>query len=139
MHLPTQLVHGDFKDNNLVFRGAELVTVLDFDFMGVRPRVDDLALPLHTMLQNGEPLCKVRALVDAYDSGCKVPLSVQERQALPYAMARMSLCYLQYMMLPGDDAYGLHCRREFNASRGPACAWWLGMLQDEAFRERGFV
>jgi Ser/Thr protein kinase RdoA (MazF antagonist) len=139
MNLPVQLVHGDFKDNNVIFRDEELVAVLDFDFMGVRPRIDDLALPLHTMLQRGEKMGKVRKLVEAYNSGCSVPLSAQERRALPYAMARMSLAYLQYLMIPGDEAYMSRCRQEFNESRGPACEWWLRKLEDDDFREGGFV
>ena len=139
MNLPVQLVHGDFKDNNLVFHKEELRAVLDFDFMGVRPRIDDLALPLHTMLQHGIELSKVRKLLDCYDSGCEIRLSNEERQALPYAMARMALSYLQYLMIPGDEAYRARCRREFRTSRGPACEWWLRMLRNDNFRERGFV
>ncbi|HRW08475.1 MAG TPA: phosphotransferase [Caldilineaceae bacterium] len=139
VELPVQLVHGDFKDNNLVFRENKLAAVLDFDFMGVRPRIDDLALPLHTLLQRGMPLRDVQRLVDLYDAGCAVPLSQQERRALPHAMARMALCYLQYMLIPGDEAYQLHCRREFNENRGPACVWWLEQLRNRRFREDGFM
>ncbi|MCB0065121.1 MAG: phosphotransferase, partial [Caldilineaceae bacterium] len=139
LDLPVQPVHGDFKDNNLVFQDNTLVAVLDFDFMGVRPRIDDLALPLHSLLQRGMPLRDVQRLVDTYDAGCAVPLSRQERRALPHAMARMALCYLQYMLIPGDEAYQLHCRREFNESRGPACVWWLAQLENPHFRENGFT
>jgi Ser/Thr protein kinase RdoA (MazF antagonist) len=39
-----QLVHGDFWDNNVYFRSEKLVAVTDLDFMGKRPRIDDLAL-----------------------------------------------------------------------------------------------
>ena len=39
-----QLVHGDCWDNNVGFRGARPVLVADFDFMGERARIDDLAL-----------------------------------------------------------------------------------------------
>ena len=45
--LPTQLVHGDFWDNNVLFQGGRIVLVTDFDFMGERARVDDLALTLY--------------------------------------------------------------------------------------------
>src|SRR5262245_41335093 len=41
--LPSQLVHGDFWDNNVLFREGRIVLVTDFDFMGERARVDDLA------------------------------------------------------------------------------------------------
>jgi Ser/Thr protein kinase RdoA (MazF antagonist) len=41
--LPRQLVHGDFWDNNVLFRHGRPVLVCDFDFMGERARIDDLA------------------------------------------------------------------------------------------------
>jgi Ser/Thr protein kinase RdoA (MazF antagonist) len=44
--LPHQLVHGDFWDNNVGFLGGRPVLVADFDFMGERARIDDLALTL---------------------------------------------------------------------------------------------
>lgn len=138
LHLPVQLVHGDFKDNNLVFREDKLVAVLDFDFMGIRPRIDDLALPLHTLLAHGIALSKVRELLEQYEVGNGTSLSDQERRALPYAMARMALSYLQYLMIPGDQEYMAKCRREFGESRGPACQLWLNMLKHAAFRENAF-
>ena len=45
--LPRQLVHGDFWDNNVFFRDNRVVLVTDFDFMGERARIDDLALTLY--------------------------------------------------------------------------------------------
>jgi Ser/Thr protein kinase RdoA (MazF antagonist) len=44
---PGQLVHGDFWDGNVYVRAEKLVAVADLDFMGNRPRVDDLALTLY--------------------------------------------------------------------------------------------
>jgi Ser/Thr protein kinase RdoA (MazF antagonist) len=139
MELPCQLVHGDFKDSNVLFCDAELVAVLDFDFAGVRPRVDDLALPLGYLLRTGAGLTQVRQLIDAYDSGCATPLSDQERRALPFAMARTALSFLQYLVLPGDAAYVRRLRREFNEKRGPTCEWWLRAMRETAMRERGFL
>ena len=45
---PERLVHGDFWDDNVLFVGAEVVLVTNFDFLGRRPRLDDLALTLGT-------------------------------------------------------------------------------------------
>lgn len=132
MDLPCQLVHGDFWDNNVLFQNIDLVAVLDFDFMGVRPRIDDLALPLYYALQGGARPNDALELVDAYDSGCATPLSDRERRALPFAMARMSLSFLQYLVLPGDNQYMSRLRREFNERNGPACEWWLNALGDRA-------
>jgi len=136
--LPCQPVHGDFKDTNVLFRNTDLVAVLDFDFLGVRPRIDDLALPLHYLLQTGSRLIQVRGLVDAYDAGCATPLSALERRALPFAMARMSLAYLQYLLLPGEEEYMLRIRREFNEQRGPACEWWLRAMREATLWEVAF-
>lgn len=96
--LPRQLVHGDFWDNNVFFRDDRVVLVTDFDFMGERARIDDLALTLYfTCLKYPEDqlsddgLRRLRGLVDAYDSGLDDPLTSAEREALPLAIARQPL------------------------------------------------
>jgi Ser/Thr protein kinase RdoA (MazF antagonist) len=137
--LRTQLVHGDYKDTNVLFQGSRLAGILDFDFMGMRPRIDDLALPLHSIVERGIRIEDVRTLVDAYDAGCAVPLSSLERSALPFAMARMPLAYLQYLLLPGSAEYMLRLRREFNEKRGPACEWWLNAIRDHGFDRLTFA
>jgi len=97
-HLPRQLVHGDFWDNNVLFRDRHIVCVADFDFMGARPRIDDLALTLYfTCLQyfedpvSDQQLRQPGRLLDAYDAGSDTPLSPTERAALPLALARQPL------------------------------------------------
>lgn len=45
--LPRQLVHGDFWHNNVLFDQADIVAILDLDFMSERERIDDLALILY--------------------------------------------------------------------------------------------
>jgi Ser/Thr protein kinase RdoA (MazF antagonist) len=96
--LPRQLVHGDFWDNNVLFRGGRPVLLADFDFMGKRARIDDLALTLHSARcdlggQAGpvEELARLRRLVAGYDRGLDLPLSAAERAALPVAIARQPL------------------------------------------------
>jgi len=91
----TQVVHGDFWDDNVLFTGDELVAVIDLDFMAERPRIDDLALTAYFwFLQPGKGLPgaagahELRAFVDAYDAEAAVPLSLTERIALPLAIAR---------------------------------------------------
>lgn len=91
----SQLVHGDFWDNNVLYQDGVLAAVIDFDFMGERPRIDDLALTLYFfLLEPGRDLPKaadraqVRRFVDAYDAGTTLPLSADERAALPLAIAR---------------------------------------------------
>ncbi|GAA5028458.1 phosphotransferase enzyme family protein [Actinopolymorpha pittospori] len=95
--LPRQLVHGDFWDNNVFFRGDQVVMVADFDFMGERARVDDLALTLYfadlapPLLDIDARAGNLRALVDAYETGLDAPLTAAERAALPWALARQPL------------------------------------------------
>lgn len=91
----SQLVHGDFWDNNVLFRGDDLAAVIDFDFMADRWRIDDLALPIwFYLLEPGHDLPSerdlevVRRLLQAYDSATGRPLSHAERLALPLAVAR---------------------------------------------------
>jgi Ser/Thr protein kinase RdoA (MazF antagonist) len=94
---PRQLVHGDYWDNNVLFCGGQVVLVVDLDFMGVRPRIDDLALTLYyTMYELDDPLGddglrRLVQLVNAYDLGASPRLSTIERAVLPIAIARQSL------------------------------------------------
>jgi Ser/Thr protein kinase RdoA (MazF antagonist) len=96
--LPRQLVHGDYWDNNVLFRGERVVLVADLDFMGERARIDDLALTLYFAdagfgrdEADESRLARLRRLVDAYASGLDGPLTTLERAALPWAMARQPL------------------------------------------------
>ena len=96
--LPRQLVHGDFWDENVFFRRGHVVLVADFDFMGQRTRIDDLALTLYfTCLKflehplSDDYLQRVSSLVAAYDSALDHPLTSEERAALPLAIIRQPL------------------------------------------------
>ena len=106
--LPRQLVHGDFWDDNVLFRNGRPVLLADFDFMGEGARVDDLALTLHhagSDLGAGprELPARLARLVGAYDRGLEVPLSEAERAALPLAMARQSLSSIGGWVARLDD------------------------------------
>jgi Ser/Thr protein kinase RdoA (MazF antagonist) len=124
---PRQLVHGDFWDNNVLFRGGRPVLLADFDFMGERARIDDLALTLHCARsdlggrQAGpvEELARLRRLVASYDGGLDLPLSTAERAALPVAMARQPLASIGGWVARLDDAAAA---RRHLASVGPELA-----------------
>jgi homoserine kinase type II len=90
-----QVVHGDFWDNNVLFRRSQVAAVLDFGFMAERARVDDLALPFwFHLLEPGHQLptlddvALLRHLVRTYDQASEAPLSEAERASLPLAIAR---------------------------------------------------
>jgi homoserine kinase type II len=86
------------------------VLLADFDFMGERARVDDLALTLRCAASDlgaGVGPVELRArlgrLVTAYDGGLGMPLSAAERAALPPAMARQALAATMGWVARLDD------------------------------------
>jgi Ser/Thr protein kinase RdoA (MazF antagonist) len=93
--LPRQLVHGDFWDNNVRFGHRQVALVTDFDFLGERPRTDDLALTLYYTSVDivditSDPV-QLADLVGAYEAGLGTRLHQHERAALPLAIARQPL------------------------------------------------
>jgi Ser/Thr protein kinase RdoA (MazF antagonist) len=132
--LPRQLVHGDFWDDNVLFRHGRSVLLADFDFMGERARVDDLALTLWCAgadlgVEAGSDALRGRLarLVAGYDAGLEVPLSAAERAALPLAMARHPLSSIAGWVARLDDeaAAGPHATGVATDLRAA-----LGMLAD---------
>jgi len=132
--LPAGLAHGDFWDNNVFFRDSELVFVTDFDYMGHRPRIDDLALTLcFTCLEFFEnpvsdtQLERLAGLLRAYDNGTVRPLSAAERSALPLAIARQPLWSIGGWVVWLDDAQaaGDHAQSAAHEVR-----WALSLTRD---------
>ena len=132
--LPTQLVHGDFWDNNVFLRGGNVVYVTDFDFMGQRPRIDDLALTMFFACMeyfedpvSDAQLRRVRALLDAYEASCQLSLSPHERAALPSAIARQPLWSIGgWVRLLDDDS----AARQHAAGSHREVGWALHLMED---------
>ena len=110
VRLPRQLVHGDFWDNNVLFGHGRPVLLADFDFMGERARIDDLALTLWCarcdLGAEGGPAqdqARLGHLVDRYDAGLDLRLSAGERAALPLTMARQPLSSIGGWVARLDD------------------------------------
>jgi len=131
--LPRQLVHGDFWDNNVLFRGDTVVLVTDLDFMADRLRIDDLALTLFFANSSiggdrlsSERITQLGVLVDAYDTGLSDHLSLAERHALPAAIARQTLWSIGWWVpaLPEDRA------RKQVAWRAIDAEWTLGLMRN---------
>lgn len=106
-----QLVHGDFWNHNVLFAGGRVSVVLDLDFMGFRPRIDDLALTLYYTrsdylgpFDQRDRLQWIARIVNAYDSGLDEPLTAEERRSLPFALARTILYGVRYIAADPDDA-----------------------------------
>lgn len=140
--LPRQLVHGDFWDNNVLFRDGQIVLVVDLDFMAERPRIDDLALTLyytnstfHGDQVSDDRVRRLRTLVDAYERGLDQPLSAAERAALPLALARAPLCFIA-MIARVDSENGA---RRLAAEMTPDIAWALAIVRNLDRWQRGFT
>lgn len=132
--LPRQLVHGDFWDNNVLFRRGRVVLVTDFDFMGERLRIDDLALTLYYANStfagdqlSGDRMRRLRRLVDAYDGGLDEPLTTNEREALPLAIARQPLWAMGKWLALLDAE---ETARSLAAELAPDVTWALGLIRD---------
>jgi Ser/Thr protein kinase RdoA (MazF antagonist) len=140
--LPRQLVHGDYWDNNVLFRAGRVVFVGDLDFMGERARIDDLALTLYytNSTFGDDPVSdtrirQLRMLVDAYDTGADAPLSPAERAALPVALARTTLAFIA-MIAVVDSESGAH---RLAAEMAGDIAWALRIMRDLPHWQRTFA
>jgi Ser/Thr protein kinase RdoA (MazF antagonist) len=140
--LPRQVVHGDYWDNNVLFRDGHVVLIADLDFMGERARIDDLALTLYYTNStfsddptSDERIRQLRALADAYDSGLAVPLTATERAMLPVALARTPLAFIA--MIPSVDSES--GARRLAMEMIPDIAWALAIVRDLARWRAGFA
>jgi Ser/Thr protein kinase RdoA (MazF antagonist) len=115
--LPRQLVHGDFWDTNVLYRRDDIVLIHDFDHMGERARIEDVALTLYYMssepaadLETDRRMRLLGRLVAAYDSGLETRLTAAEKAALPLALARQPLWSIGGWVadLDADRAARLH-------------------------------
>ena len=112
--LPHQVVHGDFWDNNVYLRGEDIIAVTDFDFLGRRPRIDDLALMLYfadeqpyfneTDYRNAAVRrSELAPLVTGYADQLRDTLTDAELTALPYALARQPMWTYAKWVLENPD------------------------------------
>ncbi len=131
--LTRQLVHGDYWDNNVLFRAGRIVLVADLDFMGERARIDDLALTLYytnSTFADGQMsddrISRLRNLVDAYDGGLDEPLTSAERAALPLALARTPLCFIAMIAAVDSEAGARRLAAEMTGD----IAWALAIVRD---------
>jgi Ser/Thr protein kinase RdoA (MazF antagonist) len=139
--LPRQLVHGDFWDDNVFFRGQAPVFVADFSFMAERTRIDDLALTLYYadtdfgLTATSGRIAALRPLVQAYASGLDDPLTEQERHTLAWAIARQPLWGIGgwVALLDDQNTARAHARATYPAIRralqlvADICTWQAGL------------
>ena len=114
-----QWCHGDFWDDNVLFRHDAVALVADFGFMNRRPRVDDLALTLYfTLLHLGlgalddAAFSRAGELVRSYDAAARLALSEVELGALPLAIARQPLWSFAVWAAQLDDPAAVRAHLE---------------------------
>lgn len=98
-HLPHGLIHGDFGVGNLLWQQDDIVAMCDFDFVARHERVFDVAYALFWMFERLEPTRdyaswswhRIPELLARYDAANSQPLTLRERRALPFEMARVPL------------------------------------------------
>lgn len=95
---PQRVLHGDWHPGNLLFRGPDIVGVLDFDSARMEPRVVDVAnAALQFSMQMDDPdqpitwpdgldTAVIRCILRGYDEASGSPLSNPERLAVPWLM-----------------------------------------------------
>ena len=102
--LPVGWTHGDYHGRNMVFRGAELCALLDFDDVAREPLVWDVANAVYMFGREARGSFLIRPLVartflDVY--GEHHPISREERAAIPIVLA---------MKFPDDVEYYRYCQ-----------------------------
>jgi Ser/Thr protein kinase RdoA (MazF antagonist) len=102
------VIHGDANDYNVLVRGGEVVTLLDFGDIVHSAVVCDLAIALaYVMLEKPDPIGSARAVVTAYHR--IFPLTRPEADVIfPLAASRlcMSVCYAALNAREkGEDEY----------------------------------
>ena len=137
-----QLVHSDFWEHNVLFDSDDhIAAVLDLDFCGSRPRVDDLAYTLsgtasslHSPTVDPAHWESIRPAVDAYSKAVEPPLSLEERRALPLAIARTVLFVARHLVAQAElgEAAGFSrsYQRRMMAEIRDDVAWSLALAQD---------
>lgn len=134
-----QLTHGDFWDDNVLFRDGEVALVADLDFMVRRRRIDDLALILfytRYLLADPPAPATLAPLLAAYDAGATVKLTPDERAALPLAMARQPLWSLAVWVASLDDEA---TARQHLDGHLEAVEWGRQVLADLDRWQQGFA
>jgi Ser/Thr protein kinase RdoA (MazF antagonist) len=93
---PPRVLHGDWHPGNLLYRDGAVVAALDFDSARIEPRIIDVAnAALQFSMRMTKPddpeswperldVRRIRALLRGYNLAASKPVSVDERQTLPW-------------------------------------------------------
>jgi Ser/Thr protein kinase RdoA (MazF antagonist) len=133
--LPRCLAHGDYWDNNVFMQNNQVYYVADFDFMGERARIDDIAYTIFAMTWNNyskKNVDNIKKVLASYDQNLKSPLSSDEKKALPLILARTPLAFIGIIAsLENEEAISNEIK-----SRGPAIDTATQFLNDLDFWQK---
>jgi len=122
--LPTQLVHGDIRLNNIGVNPYGRTVYLDFGFLASRPRIHELAYSLVFMLlalggseeSDRTAWQMVPQLIEAYEDTAKTTITTVEKKALIPYMAAVPVYHAVHDGFKDDPAKSvqlLHSRQSF--------------------------
>lgn len=119
-HMAQGLIHGDFGVGNLLWHDNKVVAICDFDFAARHERVFDLAYALFWMFERLEPTQeyarrswhRIPELLAHYDAVSTFPLTLEERLALPFEMARVPLYWVAEAAFLPDPVQAVVSRAE---------------------------
>jgi len=130
--LPWTTVHGDFHFWNVLYRGDEVIAIVDFDFLQERERLFDVAYALRYVIEHVRTLAgsaavdpsrldwaSVRLWIDLYDQNAPFPLTPAERARLPSELLRVFLVALTTAARQDDPARAMCAMSELF----DLCAW----------------
>ncbi len=136
--LPRCLTHGDFWDNNVFMKEDTVRNVIDFDFMGKRARIDDIAYTLYAMIQgeySKQHIDNIKEVLESYNSGLDAPLNEKELKALPLSMARFPLAFIGIIAsLDTRDQMANEAK-----NRATAVDWALQVMDDIEYWQEGIT
>ena len=93
--LPRQLIHGDFKDNNIFLKDDKINLITDFDFMGNRPRIDEISLTINSMIlqnkyKNIEDIVNdIKILLKIYNQNTNNKINKIETESLSLSLIKL--------------------------------------------------
>lgn len=116
-NLPWMFVHGDFHLWNLLYRGDEIVGMVDYDFLQERERLFDVAYCMQAIVgymhyvEGRQPeeypvmqWGNLKLWLDHYDASAHMPLTEVERKRLPQELLRI---YLVNLIVSASQEYPL--------------------------------
>jgi Ser/Thr protein kinase RdoA (MazF antagonist) len=137
-HFASTFIHGDFLGMNVLLHEGAISAILDFDRLAYRDRVIDLATSLscaYSRLDRRQPvlsglrddqLRQQARWLDAYTETAPMPLTADERLALPFEMARVQLFpVVDAGYLAADGQYDEAISQTRAVGRHLPRAWWL--------------